>query len=150
MKKSLTYILLLFLAFMSCEGPTGPAGPPGRDGQDGLDGYVNFSIAYYTISTWTVSEDETYFYADVDYPELTEFVYNEGAVVGYYMLDYNLSSEVQIPLPYDIYNNTQTDSWTETISYDFVPGNIRFYYEPSDFFVGFNPPVCTFKIALLW
>jgi hypothetical protein len=146
MKKSIrNFVLLsLLLGFVACEGPTGP---PGRDG---ADGWANIAVAYYTITSWQISAGENYFYADVDFPELTEFVYNEGVVNGYYMQNFNASDEVQIPLPFDIYFNEDGVSWTETISFDIVPGNIRFYYEPSDFFIGFNPPVCTFKIALTW
>lgn len=119
-------------------------GPPGNDGS------ANFSIAYFTISNWNLSSDNSYFYADVNYPDLTDFVYNEGVIVGYLMQNFDTEYEYQVPLPFDIYYNTEEGSWTETVSMDFVPGSIRFYYEPSDFFTGFVPPVCTFKIALVW
>lgn len=141
MKNILILILIFTISISSC---TGPEGPPGQDGS------ANFSIAYFTISNWILSDDNTYFYADVDYPELTPFVYNEGLTVGYLMQNFDSELEYQVPLPFDIYNNTEEASWTETISFDFIPGSIRFYYEPSDFFTGFTPPVSTFKIALVW
>lgn len=124
-------------------------GPAGRDGQDG---WANIFVGYYTISSasWELSAGETFFYADVDCPELTDFVYNEGVVIGYYLLDYNTENEVQIPLPFDIYYNEDGASWTETISFDFVAGGIRFYYEPSDFYTDFTVPTSSFKIALMW
>ena len=103
MKKYIKAFLFtsFIVALIPCEGPMGPAG---RDGQDG---WANIFVGYYTISSasWLLSEGETYFYADIDCPELTEFVYNEGVVMGYYLLDYNTDYEVQIPLPFDIYFN---------------------------------------------
>ncbi len=144
MKKILTFLLACSALFLSCTGPEGPMGPPGENGS------ANFSIAYFTVDQWILSDDQAYFYADVSYSDLTTFVYNEGVIVGYLMQNFNTDMEYQVPLPFDIYYNNEEASWTETISFDFVPGSIRFYYEPSDFFTGFTPPACTFKIALVW
>jgi hypothetical protein len=151
-----TALILLFaiFCFTACEGPQGPPGVPGhpgQNGQDGLDGWgAYFDVQYYDIRQWTLAANGRYFYAEVSAPAITTDVFYNGAIVGYIVYNYNTSREVHIPLPYDIYYNEPGLQWTETVSFDLVPGKITFYYEPDDFYTGDIPPACMFKVVAMW
>ena len=139
-------LLFIVLGVTACEGPQGP---PGRDG------FANFDVQYYNIKQWALAANGKYFFAEVNDPAITTNVLYNGVVVGYIVYDYDTHREYHVPLPFDIYYNSVNEfgnpiSWTETVSFDVMPGKVTFYYEPSDFFTGDAPPPCMFKIVAMW
>lgn len=91
-----------------------------------------------------------------EFPELTEFIYNEGAALGYIFLGEQNKNEIQKPLPY-----VQTDYdidfdsfYTTTISCDFqIDGGstVAFYIESSDLVQDQNVATnYNFRIVLIW
>jgi hypothetical protein len=141
----------MIFGFTACivDGPQGPPGPPGANG------FAYFYVKYYNISQWALAANGKYFFSEVSEPAITTDIFYNGAIVGYIVYDYDTHREVHVPLPYDIYYNTTDQygniiSWTETVSFDVMPGKITFYYEPSDFFTGDIPPSCMFKIVAMW
>jgi len=118
------------------------------------EGWAYFDTRYYDIRQWALAANGRYFFAEVDAPAITSNVFSNGVVVGY-LVENLAHREVHIPLPYEMFHNEtdnygNTTSWTETVSFDIVPGRITFYYEPSDFFTGDIPPACMFKIVAMW
>lgn len=102
---------------------------------------------------WKLVENqyETFYQAAVNLPELTQFVFNSGASIGYYKLANN--AKTQLP-----FVKTTVDSngipYTETYSCDFQSGNpstVVFTLESSDAgkYDG-NPPPANFQIVLIW
>jgi hypothetical protein len=119
------------------------------------DGWAHYDVKYYTITQWMLHPSNRLFVADVSAPAITTDVLYNGVIVGYIIYGYNTRDEVHIPLPYDIYHNEIDKygvlaSWTETVSFDVMPGRITFYYEPSDFITSKPPPPCTFKVVAMW
>jgi len=154
--KSLLKPVLIFLfvifGLTACEGPQGPQGPPGKPG---ADGWAYFDVKYYDIVNWALAANGKYFFAEVNAPAITKDVFYNGAIVGYIVYNYDTHREIHVPLPYDIYYNDidiygNLIQWTETISFDVMPGKITFYYEPDDFFTDDAPPPCMFKIVAMW
>ena len=144
--KSTLVFLFIVLGFTACEGPQGP---PGEDGWSYID------VKYYTISRWALAADGTYFFAEVSNSAITDYVFDKGVVVGYLVQDYNKANELHIPLPYEMFYNEydvygNLVQWSETVSFDIMPGSIGFYYKPSDFYTGLTPPSLTFKIVAMW
>ena len=143
-------LILLFaiLGFTACEGPQGPPG---------MDGYAYLDARYYNVTQWALAANGRYFFAEVNAPAITASVFDYGAIVGYLVYNYNTHREVHIPLPYDIYYNEFDQygniifQWTETVSFDVMPGRITFYYEPNDFDTNATiPPACMFKVVAMW
>jgi len=144
--KSTLVFLFIVLGFTACEGPQGPPGE---------DGWAYIDVKYYTISRWALAAEGTYFFAEVSSPAITNNVFLNGVVMGYLVQNYDEPSEVHIPLPYEMFYNEYNENgyleqWTETVSFDIMPGSIAFYYEPSDFFTGITPPSLMFKIVAMW
>jgi len=145
-------LIFLFVAigFTSCvvDGPQGPQGPPGKDGWSYID------VKYYTVSRWALAANGRYFFHEMANPAITNYVFDKGVVTGYLVYNFNQNNEYHVPLPFDIYYNEYQNGiltqWTETVSFDIMPGLITFYYEPSDFFTGVTPPSCTFKVVATW
>lgn len=93
------------------------------------------------------SDNNNYFYATADMPELTERVLKGGMVKMYRVYDYNTMYEAQCELPYvhhievqRKYVNNETgeeflqwDFQTETVDYEFSVGQVAFYFTQSDF-----------------
>jgi hypothetical protein len=149
--------LFAILGFTGCvmEGPRGPQGPSGPAGPPGADGWAYYDVQYYNISRWSLAANGKYFYSEVSAPAITTNVFDKGVIVGYLVYDWNKPTEVHIPLPFDIYHNEYNDfgileSWTETVSFDVMPGRVTFYFEPSDFYTGDIPPTYMFKVVSMW
>jgi len=140
LKTALIFLFVIF-GFTACEGPQGP---PGRDG------FAYFDVQYYNIKQWALAANGRYFFAEVNAPAITTNVFYNGVVVGYIVYEYGTHREYHIPLPFDIYYNTADDSWTETVSFEVMPGKVTFYYEPSDFYTLDSPPPCMFKVVAMW
>jgi len=153
--KSLLKCALIFLfvaiGFTSCvvEGRQGPQGPPGKDGWSYID------VKYYTVSRWALAANGRYFFHEMNNPAITNYVFDKGVVTAYLVRNFNQNNEYHIPLPYEMFCDGYDNSgiymqWTETVSFDIMPGLITFYYEPSDFYTGVAPPSCTFKVVATW
>ena len=108
---------------------------------------------------WVWNEDIGRYEAIYDFPELTEFIYENGAVLGYVFIGTQGVDEVQKLLQYGhTYSATDgggnTITYTETISFDFQygsPSTIAFFIQASDLFraddylADYN-----FRIMLIW
>ena len=105
---------------------------------------------------WKWNDKAEQWEAFEDLPELTEFIYENGAALGYIFLGTQGVDEVQKLLPYV---NTYSDfdgsnTFTETISCDFQLGNpstVGFFIEASDLFYDESAPLdYFFRIVLIW
>lgn len=162
MRKILTALLLAAsMAFLSsCEGE------PGRDGRDGL-GVMDVVLINVTQASWSYSNanDNNYFYATVDVPELTGDAFDYGAVKMYRTFNYDKSDAVQMEMPYIRLNEYNTgyrdesgkDIWgfyTETVDYEFGIGYIRIFYTASDFDYELNesfvPEAMQFRCVVMY
>ncbi|MDO5522682.1 MAG: hypothetical protein Q4G48_01400 [Bacteroidia bacterium] len=97
------------------------------------------------------NESETFYEATAELDELTEFIFDEGAALGYYKFDDNAKTA----LPF-VKTTIGVDGipYTETYSCDFQLGNpstVTFYLEGSDAgrYDG-NPPAANFQVVLIW
>lgn len=155
--KKITFFLLAMLVCVACEGPMGPQGPAGFDGKDGKDGYeTKWLTTSFTInkSEWRLmgepGELNTFFYADRNIPELSDYVFDEGLVIGYIQTE----KDVKNGLPFVLHLGEEIDGkeflWTQTYDFDYSPGMVRFYITYSDFNTQYPPDSETFHIVLLW
>jgi len=111
---------------------------------------------------WEWNDQERRYEAIFSLPELTEFIYESGAVLGYLFLGEQGVNEVQKMLPYvHTYYSTDTggnitETFTETISYDVMyqsGGNsdVAFFIQASDVFEDTNAPqTYNFRVVLIW
>ena len=122
---------------------------------------VNSFSRYYTIrsSDWILFDipptpqdpDEssryTHFYCDVAVPQLTDGVFDFGVMNGYLTNEGDRS--LVFPLPYDdFYMNN--GMWTEQVTCEFSPGNVRFILKYNDFNMHIQPLSYTFLVRFLW
>ncbi|HBG88354.1 MAG TPA: hypothetical protein DDW62_12485 [Marinilabiliaceae bacterium] len=141
--------LLLFAGLMavSCEGPMGPPGLPGEDGEPG----ASWDVKDFVINNWTENREAGYFYSHFNFPELNNFIYNEGIVIAYIEFD----GSYQTPLPYERYKEMWIEGvpyrWSELIDFEYAKGEISFYLTPSDFDTAADmPDPATIRVVLLW
>ncbi len=172
--KKLLLLVLVAVTFIACEGPTGPMGPSGhdgqngmngqdgKDGQNGLDGKDGENGTNWYVTSFTIQPNEwelvgkagdlnSYFFVDKPLSNLSEFIYKEGAVIGYIE---NVSG-VKNGLPYVLHRGGEDDKgeflWTETADFDFYPGGVGFYLTYSDFNTQLRPDKAKiFHIVLMW
>ena len=107
---------------------------------------VNFGISQ---SNWIKSVDNQglnpFYSCLIDMPEITPFIYSQGLVQIYYVMD-----GAQQVLPYvRHYEDSLGNQWTQTIDADFTTGTIKVYVTDSDF-NGATPPAMDFRVVLLW
>lgn len=138
--------LLLFAGLMavSCEGPMGPPGLPGEPG-------ASWDVKDFVINNWTENREAGYFYSHFNFPELNNFIYNEGIVIAYIEFD----GSYQTPLPYERYKEMWIEGvpyrWSELIDFEYAKGEISFYLTPSDFDTAADmPDPATIRVVLLW
>lgn len=91
---------------------------------------------------WIWNSSEGQYEAILSLPELKEYIYEDGAILGYVFLGLQDGSEVQKTLPYiNTYKETLNDGseviYTETISFDvqYASNNnstVAFYIKASD------------------
>jgi hypothetical protein len=157
--KKLVLVLGAVLALLSCEGPVGPPGPPGEPGDPGAE--TKWKHIYYTVkqSDWNliggVDELNSYYeYIFENEPSITDFIYEEGIVLGYLVVNPGAKDEVLRPLPdsfpYGEDSNQGESLWTEIITYDYMPGSVAFYVRYNDFYTATPPPTLKFRISMLW
>lgn len=108
--------------------------------------------------SWNNNAEQWEVFADL--PELTTYIYEEGAALGYVFLGTQGKDEVQVPLPYvnTYYGGKDSDGYdiifTETISCDFQlgkPSTAGFYIKSSDLFPDEGAPAnYNFRVVLIW
>ena len=107
---------------------------------------------------WEWDNNDGRYLAVVDLPELTQFVYEKGAQLGYVFMPMQNGKEVQKMLPY-VHTYWEDDQgteilYTETISCDFMygsPSTVAFYIQASDLFR--NDDILSdynFRVVLIW
>jgi len=155
MKTKLFLLCMIAAALASCEGPMGPQGEPGAPGEG-----VNWKILYYTVraNDWHLvggeNELNSYYMYEFDEPELSDFIYESGNVLGYIILNSGKSNETLSPLPYNIALGEGSGSneflWTENYFFDYMPGSVAFFVYYSDFNTEIKPPTCEFRLVMNW
>ena len=118
---------------------------------------VNVSIKK---ADWEWINETNRYEAIVELPELTKFVYENGAQLGYVFIGEQGDNEVQKMLPYVHTHYEGLDDsgneiiYTETISCDFIyglPSTAAFYIQSSDLFR--NDDILAnynFRLVLVW
>lgn len=90
---------------------------------------------------WLYSDmdNNNYFWASFDMPEITEDVFDNGLIKIYRTYDYTSDNPVQLELPqvrHAEWYNSSYDEWcfyTETIDYEIGIGSVTVFYTASDF-----------------
>ncbi len=137
--KKLLLLVIISLTLFSCEGPMGPQGPQGVPGEG-----VFWKYYIYTVRSqdWKFVDPgnglNTYYWYEFQNKDITDDLYLNGEVRGYLVQSPGAENEVITPLPYPIHRgdtneNGETMLWTETYTYDYMPGSIAFYVQYSDF-----------------
>lgn len=161
--KKITLLLLAAITLIACEGPEGPMGPMGpqgthgQNGKDGQDGYgANWYTTSFTVkkTDWLLSGEpgdlNSFFFADREIPQLDDFIFNEGTVLGYIQTGKDVKNGLPFVLHMGDEQNGKEFLWTQTYDFDFSPGLIRFYITYSDFSTNIPPEGETFHIILMW
>ncbi|MBN2261903.1 MAG: collagen-like protein [Prolixibacteraceae bacterium] len=116
--KTFLAVFAALLVFSSCVGPRGFDGLDGKDGRDGIDGLdgrdgrdgiANVGAVIYDVdaSSWFGNIDG---YSTVlDVPEITDYVYENGAVLVYVLQNEGADDQHFNQLPYTWLNNTYTE-----------------------------------------
>lgn len=151
--KKLFLFLIVSLLFCACEGPQGIPGEPGTG--------TNWRVVNFTVKStdWVLvgsaDDYDSYYMAEFDLPSLSTFIYEEGNVQGYMFINLDDKTEVQTTLPYIAYygqpvTTTTENLWTESYSFDFMPGSVAFYVRYSDFYTSNRPGTCSFRVVMTW
>ncbi|MCQ2347378.1 MAG: hypothetical protein MJZ92_05570 [Paludibacteraceae bacterium] len=141
--KKILYVLLVALSattLVSCKGEKGDPGMPGRDGKDGAS-IVKNVIINVEQKNWGYSntDNNNYFFATVDMPEITEKIFDGGIIKMYRVWNYETKDAIQTEMPYTRQYEVLPDGssawyfYTEHIDYDFGIGKMTIYYSVSDF-----------------
>lgn len=119
-----------------------------------------------TEASWnkTKADNNNYFYATVDVPELTEDIFDAGLVKMYRTFDFDRKNASQMELPYTwqyeyntgVKDKEGKDIWefySEHISYEFNIGSVSIYYTVSDFNYEldskWSPEAMQFRLVLM-
>lgn len=103
----LTILATILAVFaISC---VGPRGYDGRDGQDGEDGTANVGVAIYDVQANEWTGDVDGYTASLIVPEITEYVYQNGAVLIYMLKDEGTDVQSFSQLPYTWLNSGNTE-----------------------------------------
>ena len=138
-------IYLLFaiaLLVASCQGPVGPEGPQGSG--------TNWKIINLVVNSadWVVQHDldgNIYYSNHFSMPEITSFVYTDGSVIGYTVIN-----GTQMALPnVSHFKNSSGQSWTQTVDYNYSAGAMNVFVTTSDF-AAVKPPTMNFRVVLMW
>lgn len=129
---------------------------------DSTDDFVEteWNIEYFPVNatqwSWNSNLNRWEAVRPLDY--IDEFIYEDGAVIGYVFLGTQGVNEVQVPLPY-IRSYLVDDGqgglidFTETISFEYSNqrNEITFYIEPSDGFQDLDARQnYNFRIVMIW
>lgn len=123
-------MVILATTFISCKkGDTGPQGTAGIDGNADVFGTNDITL---NSSDWVANE--TYFYADITSPEITQAIIDHGVVIVY-----EKSELFWNALPY---------TWgIISVSFDFGLKTVGIYYNNNDGSQTINPGTKTFRIV---
>ena len=107
--KTLTLIFTVLTVLILNFSCIGPAGRDGIDGIDGKDGIANVGAAIYDVepSAWTGNVDG--FVTNLIVPEITQYVYENGAVLVYMLRNEGSDNQSFNQLPYTWLNGTMTE-----------------------------------------
>lgn len=130
--KQLTLFLLLLSLGYSCSDDNDPV----IDFNETQWKIVNVTV---NKADWQWMEVDGRYAAVLDLPELTKFIYENGAQLSYVFIGQQGTDEVQKLLPfvhtYSANVGGEIITYTETISCDFqldTPSNVAFYIQASD------------------
>ena len=138
--KKLLLLVIISLALFSCEGPMGPQGPQGVPGEGMYWKYYTYTVKSQDWELVTTEDGlNTYYMYVFQNTDITDDLYLNGYVLGYLVQSPGTNDEVITPLPYIVHRGS-TDAqsgqemlWTETYTYDYMPGSVAFYVQYSDF-----------------
>ena len=163
MKRVLGCLLMMVLGFTACEGPMGPPGIDGTNAEPTQWWIKDITVAK---SSWQLvggAPDDigSYFRCVINVPEITKDIYNDGAIICYYLYKDEFGDDVQTVLPYtyydisirqNIYGDNDEFPYSVQFSFDTTPGSIAFKLVFSDFYTkDFGPPpTCKFKLVLIY
>jgi hypothetical protein len=143
--KTFNYLKSLFLfafllSFSACTiengpGPAGPAGPPGPAGNANV-----VSTEQIVLNTWIYNNQQNWYAANINVPEITADVLNTGLVMVYQQLNGG-ANPVWIPLP-DTYGNLTTN-------YDFYRGGLTVYRFNVDNTIPIAPTGMVIRIVVI-
>ena len=162
MKRLLGFLFLVMLGFTACEGPMGPPGRDGADGRNGRDGWdgldgesTQWKIIEFDVlpEYWSRVTDDlmgNIFECGFQFPELSKFIFDKGAVVCH-LIQYLNGAYIQTPLPYTYFGETNNVLYSENYTYEIKPGSINFIVKISDFDTQAQSPLgCIFRVVLMW
>ncbi len=150
--KKLLLFMFAALTLVSCEGPAGK------------DGFVNFKVIDLQInqSEWTYSnvDDNNYYIATFDMPEITPHIYDNGIVQVYREYNTGSNNAIQTLLPqtrHKEYLDENANAWgtfTETVDYEYGVGFMSIVYTASDFAytedATIKPDAMHFRVVIQW
>ena len=145
----MTILAVSFLASCTKVGPMGPQGPQGPAGQDGN---ANVASATVTVKStdWQWLNEYGQWRVTIDYPAITDNVFNHGAVLVYMDVDGTWS---QVPLTYyyqDVNQAGETINCAASIEVATLnDGGVRLFWTESDFYDGMRPNTHDFKIVAI-
>ena len=151
--KKLLLLIIISLALFSCEGPMGPQGPQGVPGEGMYWKYYTYTVKSQDWELVTSPDGlNTYYMYVFDNNDITDDLYINGYVLGYLVQSPGTQDEVITPLPYVIHRGGTDNSgkemlWTETYTYDYMPGSVAFYVQYSDF-VQQQPGDMVFRLVI--
>lgn len=140
------------------------AGRDGRNGRDGRDCEFTSIPIYVPQEAWVYTDfrapenNNNFFYATVDMPEISQAICNRGVVKMYRVgADNEVDSQMEMPYvrPAEYYNETDGNwyFYTESVDYKFTPGKITIFYRASDFDYEINyysPEAMNFRCVILY
>ncbi|MGZ3836747.1 MAG: hypothetical protein ACXVB0_24740 [Mucilaginibacter sp.] len=142
-KVRISSFLLLMAMFTRCAGPMGPRG---YDGQNGLDGINYTHSVIYDIDPTEWSGNADGYNVSINVPEITDNIYNTGAVLVYRLVEIDPKSFNL--LPYTYVDNTLSIY----LDFDVYIGSINFIYK--EVFNGVNDTpvpadIMSFKVVII-
>ena len=155
-------ILFVMALCVSALAMTGCKGEPGRDGRDGLVNYYNIPVQV-NQNEWSYSnfDNNNYFYAIINMPEITWEIYQHANVMVYREYDQGTDAATQTPLPYTRHHEYLFDEasgtwgfYTETVDYEYTKGKMTIFYTASDFDYEMNntfvPEQMNFRVFIMY
>ena len=125
---------------------------------------MNTRTVYYPVSSrdWILMDEPptfqdpnedskwTYFYCDFREPVLTNRQFSNG-MMSAFLSTIDGPTPVLTPLPYDdFYKDPYSFTWTEQVTCEFSPLNVRFIVKYNDFEVSNRPKAYTFMVRYAW
>ncbi|NLX66849.1 MAG: hypothetical protein GXZ19_08820 [Bacteroidales bacterium] len=128
--------------------------------------FTNWEIVNITVKggkngDWRWNDNENRYEAIYELPEMDEFIYEDGAILGYVFIGEQNQNEVQKLLPFVQTYDEGGEIFTETISFDvqlkkggIVKPSVAFYIQTSDLFGSkeFEEflPNHNFRLVIVW